>query len=132
MSLVTWIAGNRTERKIAQMKNNAGEDFPAGTKKLTLMKALGVASLFLLMLTSLSVPVAAQTTFGINGTQIDAAFSLLNNNILPDVGQTISAMPAIIIPLVILVVLIIIVMFVPELLYSLIDMVKESLHFHKP
>nr|WP_321352512.1 hypothetical protein [uncultured Methanoregula sp.] len=78
-------------------------------------------------------PVAASddSAFGINGTQIDGAFDILNHHLLPSVGQTISAMPSIVIPLVILIVLIIIMLFVPELLYSLIDMLKGALKFKR-
>lgn len=75
---------------------------------------------------ALAAPVAADGTFGINGTQIDEMFSVLNQNILPDVGGTISALPAVIIPIVILIVLIVILLFVPELLYSLLDMLKGA------
>lgn len=71
--------------------------------------------------------VAADTAFGMNSTEMDAAFDVLNNHLLPNVGGTISAMPAIIIPLVMLVVLIMVMLFVPELLTSMIDMIKDAM-----
>ena len=76
-------------------------------------------------------PGARAEAFGINQTEVDEAFSILNDCILPNVGETISAMPSIVIPLVILIVLIIILLFVPELLYSLIEMVKGALKIKK-
>jgi hypothetical protein len=71
-------------------------------------------------------PVAADT-FGINTTDIDEAFDLMNQHILPKTGETISAMPAVIIPLVILIVLIMILFIVPELLGTLIDAVRSAI-----
>jgi len=77
-------------------------------------------------------PVAGDT-FGINTTDIDAAFDLMNQHILPKTGETISAMPAVIIPLVILIVLIMILFIVPELMGTLIDAVRSAIGgaFHK-
>lgn len=75
--------------------------------------------------------VAAEDAFGMNTTQIDSMFSVLNNHILPSVGQTIGSMPAVIIPIVILIVLIAILMFVPELLYGLMDMLRDSFKIKK-
>lgn len=75
--------------------------------------------------------VAAEGAFGINGTEIDEMFGVLNEHILPNVGTTIGAMPAVIIPIVILIVLIAILMFVPELLYGLMDMLREAFKIRK-
>ena len=86
---------------------------------------LGMGAAFLV-----SRVAADDTVFGINGTQIDDMFSALNQHILPDVGQTISAMPQIIIPIVILVVLIMILLFVPNLLHELLQMLKEAMHIN--
>lgn len=76
---------------------------------------------------------AAANTFGINETEISEAFDLMNNVILPKTGETISAMPSVIIPLVILIVLIIILFIVPELMGTLIDAVRSAISgaFHK-
>lgn len=78
-------------------------------------------------------PVAADTVFGINTTDVDAAFDLMNDHIIPKTGETISAMPAVIIPLVILIVLIMILFIVPELMGTLIDAVRSAIGgaFHK-
>lgn len=88
---------------------------------LTIRAMAGVGTLAMV-----AGPVAAADSFGMNSTQVDAMFSILNNSILPDVGQTISALPAVIIPIVILIVLIVILLFIPELLYSLLDMLKSA------
>ena len=78
------------------------------------------------------LPAAAEdSAFGMNGTQVDESFDILNNHLLPSVGVTISKMPLIIIPIVILIVLIYVMLFVPEIMYSLIDMLKGALHFGK-
>jgi len=71
--------------------------------------------------------VAADTAFGINTTEIDDAFSLMNDHILPDVGKTVSALPSVIIPLVILIVLIMILFIVPELMGTLLDAVSSAI-----
>jgi hypothetical protein len=84
-----------------------------------------------LAVTAMTGVVSADTTFGINGTVIDDMFAILNTHILPDVGGTISALPAIIIPIVILIVLIVVLMFVPELLYALLDMLRETFKFRR-
>lgn len=76
-------------------------------------------------------PAVAADSFGVNGTQIDEMFAILNENILPDVGGTIQALPAVIIPIVIIVVLIIVMLFVPELLYSLIGMLRDAMKFKR-
>lgn len=79
------------------------------------------------------VAAANDTVFGINTTEIDAAFDLMNQHIIPKTGETISAMPAVIIPLVILIVLIMILFIVPELMGTLIDAVRSAISgaFHK-
>lgn len=81
--------------------------------------------------TALVPGVAAEGAFGINGTEIDEMFGVLNDHILPNVGTTIGSMPAVIIPIVILIVLIAILMFVPELLYGLMDMLRDAFKIRK-
>jgi len=95
----------------------------------TLFGAGAVVTLMQPVLASVTVeaePTKASASFGMDGAQIDSMFNILNVHILPDVGQTIAQLPTVIIPIVILIVLIVILMFVPELLYSLLDMLKGA------
>jgi Na+/alanine symporter len=84
---------------------------------------------------SLVGPVAAanDTVFGVDTATLDAAFDLMSQHIIPKTGELISAMPSVIIPLVILIVLIMILFIVPELLGTLIDAVRSAIGgaFHK-
>jgi len=80
----------------------------------------------------LSVPVAAtDTVFGVNTTEIDGAFSLISDHIMPGIGKIVSGLPPIFIPLVIVVVLVMVLMFVPGLLSSVLEMLKSAIKFKK-
>jgi hypothetical protein len=70
-------------------------------------------------------PVMALT---INTTDIDAMFDAVNNHIIPKAGETVSAMPSLIIPLAFLVVLLMILFFVPDVLYSMLEVIKGAIH----
>ena len=111
-----------------QSLHNAGERIKA--HPLMFKAIVGVGSVVTLMQPVFAVDVLPETTktgyFGMDGKQIDGMFEVLNQHILPDVGQTIGQLPSVIIPIVILIVLIVILMFVPELLYSLLDMLKGA------
>ena len=61
-------------------------------------------------------------------TDIDEMFDVVNNHILPKAGETVGAIPSLIIPLAFLVVLIMIVFFIPDLLYSMLDTIKNAIH----
>lgn len=77
---------------------------------------------------ALASPVAPAMALTICTTDIDAMFDAVNNHIIPKAGETVSAMPALIIPLAFLIVLLLIVFFVPEMLYSMLDTVKSAIH----
>jgi hypothetical protein len=91
----------------------------------TMVKVLGLAGAS----GWLALPVAAEdiTAFGMNSTDVDGAFDMLNLHILPKVGVTVGTMPSIIIPFAFVVVLVVILFFIPELLYSMLDMLKGAL-----
>jgi hypothetical protein len=77
---------------------------------------------------ALASPIAPVMALTINTTDIDAMFDAVNNHIIPKAGETVSAMPSLIIPLAFLVVLLMILFFVPDVLYSMLEVIKGAIH----
>jgi len=75
-----------------------------------------------------AVNTATAAALTINTTDIDEMFDAVNNHIIPKAGETVSAMPSLIIPLAFLIVLLLIVFFVPEMLYGMLEVVKSAIH----
>ena len=82
---------------------------------------------------TLAVPLATSGTSAleINTTDIDVMFDAVNDHIIPKVGETISAMPSLLIPLAFLLVLLMIIFFVPDILYTFLDSIKGAVKGRK-
>lgn len=77
--------------------------------------------------TGMVMPVAAE----INWTDIDAMFTGLSTHLIPDITSVISASTSLIITVVVIIVVIAVAMFFPELLYEILDMLKNSMRIRK-
>jgi hypothetical protein len=97
---------------------------PAEARSLMKGKASTVALATAVGYAATTAHAAAVT---INTTDIDAMFDAVNNHIIPKAGETVSAMPSLIIPLAFLVVLLMILFFVPDVLYSMLEVIKGSI-----
>jgi ElaB/YqjD/DUF883 family membrane-anchored ribosome-binding protein len=80
---------------------------------------------------ALAPNVAADEFFGMNTSEIDGAFDLIADHIMPGAGKVISALPQLFIPIVILIVVVMILLFVPNVLTDVLDMLKGALKLKK-
>ena len=71
--------------------------------------------------------VQGASALSINTTDVDTAFDVLSEHIIPKMGEVISATPGIIVPLVILIVLVMVLFFFPKLLNSLLSAIEGAI-----
>lgn len=113
---------------VEQKKKDTNADVT--TQKTVVRRTAPLQALLMFGIVSAAV-LAAPAAADINWTDIDAMFDGLVEHLIPNITAVISASTSLIITIVVVIVVIAVTMFFPELLFSILDSLKDAMRFNR-